>query len=128
MNRAWLILTFLFSLPFLGMAHGDKTPIQISGVILENGSAQGVSGAVVNIEKNGQVIHTTKTDDSGNFDFQIEGMPRMDQVKVSVYKKGYKSTEFRPFDGCMKNLRIPMQRQSVIPIIKPVGGAPLLSI
>lgn len=129
MTRPIAILIFLLAMPFFTLAHGDKNPFSLSGVIVEDGTARGVSGAIISIEKNGEVIQSTETDANGNFILKMDGyMPRMDQVKVTVQKRGYKSQRIRPV-GCLnQNLQIRMQKQSPIPIIKPVGGGTVLSI
>lgn len=115
-------------MPFFGWAHGDKNPFSLSGVITDE-SARPVSGAVVNIEKNGEVIQSTETDAEGNFELKMDGnTPRLDQLKITVQKKGYKTHRVRPVQCSDKYLNIQLQRQNPIPIIKPVGGSPGISV
>lgn len=128
MNKLITILTLLLVLPVFGWAHGEKNPFSLSGVIMDE-SARPVSGAVISIEKNGEVIQSAETDDQGNFELKMDGsMPRMDQLKITVQKKGYKSHRIRPIQYSEKYLNIQLQRQWPIPIIKPIGGSPGISI
>ncbi len=128
MNKLITILTLLLVMPVFGWAHGDKNPFSLSGVITDE-SARPVSGAVISIEKNGEVIHSTETDALGNFELKMEGpIPRLDQLKITVQKKGYKSQRVRPIQCNEKFINIQLQRQLPIPIIKPIGGSPGISV
>lgn len=113
-------------MPILSWAHGDKTHLSFSGVISEG--TMPVSGAVISIEKNGQVIQSAESDANGNFEISVEPyISRMDQVKITVHKKGYRPLRFSPVEFS-KHFQIELRRQLPIPIIKPIGGSPSLSI
>ncbi len=123
MNKLTTILALLLLVPFIGWAHGDKSSFSLSGVITDE-SARPVSGAVINIEKNGEVIQSTETDAEGNFELKMDGiMPRMDQLKFTVQKKGYKTYRISPVQYNEKFINIQLHRQLPIPIIKPIGGS-----
>lgn len=130
MNRVFAILFLSMSASLWASPHGEKTPLSLSGVIYEDESGKAAEGAVITLEKNGEVIQHTETDDQGNFILRMEGpVDRMDQLLVRIHKKGYKSTSLRPVEWTGQNLQIRLKRMPVvIPILKPMGGNPGISI
>lgn len=128
MNKLFVIACVVLMWPLSGWAHGDKSPLSLSGIITDE-DAKPVSGAVISIEKNGEVIQFTETDIKGNFELKLDGpIPRMDQLKITVHKKGYKSQHIRPVQCNEKYHNIQLQRQQPIPIIKPIGGGPGITV
>lgn len=122
MNRSLIILILFFSLPVLSRAHGDKLPISLSGIISDP-SGKAVSGATISIEKNGQIIHSTETNAGGEFSIQMEGpLGRMDELKLKIEKKGYRSQQLVPMLCPKKNLEVELQKlPTPIPIMRQMG-------
>ena len=122
MNRKFAILSLIFLLPILTWAHGDKLPFSFSGIIEEAGG-KAVSGAVISIEHNGQVIQSTKSDAEGNFKIEMEGpFSRPDQIKVRIQKKGYRSEYVVPIN-CNSTMEIELERvPTPIPLMRTVPG------
>ncbi|MDZ7845419.1 MAG: carboxypeptidase-like regulatory domain-containing protein [Owenweeksia sp.] len=90
-----LSLILIFSAGLL--AHGDKTLLSFSGFILEEEQGQAIKGATISIEKNGRVIHTTKSNGKGYFSLKLEGpIARMDQLVLRVEKPGFQSQVSAP--------------------------------
>ncbi len=128
MTRLLTILSILLSLTAFADPHGDKSPLSFSGVITDE-SSKPVSGAIINIEKNGQVIQSTKSDINGNFSIKMEGyISRVDELRITVNKKGYKRVSIPPVELKVEDLQLQILRYTPIPIIKPIGGGPALSI
>ena len=118
MNKLLTILTFLIFIPLAGFAHNGKIPISFTGIVSgESGSA--IEGAVISIEQNGQIIQSTQTDEKGQFTIKLEGIGRIDQVKLTVQKKGYKKEIALPFNADTQQLNIQLQRlREPIPLLK----------
>ena len=118
MNRKLTIASFVFLLPLFMMAHGDKFQFSFTGIVSEP-SGKAVQGAVISIEHNGQVIHSTQTDDEGNFDIKMEGpFNRPDQLKVKVYKKGYRTEYIVPLN-CRSAIDVELERAPTpIPLMR----------
>ena len=124
MNRYLNILVFLFLLPTCGAAHGDKFPLSFSGIVSEPAGGHPVEGAVISVEKNGQVIQSTRTDAKGKFSLKIEApLNRRDQLKLKVQKHGFKSQMHLPVNCQNENLKIGLERKQPMPIIKHFGTA-----
>ncbi len=129
MSKTVAILSLLFLAPLLSLAHGDKIPIQISGVVSERLAGGAVEGAVISIERNGQVIQSIQTNDKGQFSIKVEGpLGRMDQIRISVYKSGYKTADYVPVNCNNSQIKIELERKEAIPILRPFGGAASMSI
>lgn len=126
MTKPAAILILLFFAPLLALAHGEKIPIEISGVVSEKGGAA-VEGATISIERNGEVIQSTQTDAGGRFSLKVEGpIGRSDQIRLRVYKKGFKTGELLPV--CCNDARIVLERKKPVPILRPFGSKASLSI
>lgn len=117
-----IILTVLFCVPFLAMAdESGIPPIELKGVVSEDGSGKSLKGAVISIEKNGQVIHSTQSDENGEFSLSFEGpISRFDKVTISVSKQGYRTQDIKTIhhdnDISIKLDKIPKP----IPLLMPL--------
>jgi len=125
MNNRFAILSLTFLLPVFLWAHGDRISISFSGIVSEN-TGKSVSGATISIEHNGQVIHSTRSDEKGNFSIKMEGpFSRPDKLKVKVYKKGYETRYLTPINCRNAEIEVQMHRSPTpIPIMRtePAGG------
>lgn len=123
MNRTLAILSLIFLMPILTWAHGDKLTISFSGIVSES-SGKAVQGATISIEHNGQIIQSAESDAEGNFSIKMEGpFTRLDQLKVKVQKKGYRSQNLIPLDCDNKSIEVELHRASPpIPIMRTLGG------
>ena len=70
----------------LGMAHFCQGSVGISGKVIDKGSRQPISGAVVKIESDGQILAEITTGRDGNFQFSqdVEG-----KKQIQVSSMGY---------------------------------------
>lgn len=102
MRIKWPTFFLLFLLPFLGLAHGDKTPVVLSGVISTTDGSS-VGGAEISIERNGEVIQSTQSKSDGSFELKLDqAYYPTGQLEVRVRKSGYKS-ESLPAIFCDKH-------------------------
>lgn len=105
------------------------SPISFSGSISEI-TGKSIEGAIISIERNGQVIQSTQSHEDGSFSITIEGpLVRMDQVKVTIKKKGFKTEIALPLNGKNQNMNIILERLTEpIPLLNPGSGNPALFI
>ena len=131
MNRFLIILFGLLIIPLFSHAHGDRIELNMSGVVNDARTNEPVSGALISIEKNGEMIYSVRTARDGSFLIRFEDpVGRHDQWKVKVGKKGYESYSFPPLNTPkQEDLAIELSPKSPIPILKPVNKAsPLIAI
>ena len=130
MNSLRYLFALLIFVPTLGLAHGDRIDLNMSGVVQDSRTNQPVSGALISLEKNGQTIYSTRSGKDGSFSIKFEGpIGRQDQLRVRVSKKGYQIKGFPPLDLHKGNMIINLDPKSPIPILKPVNqGSPLIAI
>ncbi len=114
----------------LVMANGDRIEVNMSGVVYDSRTNQPIGGALISLEKNGQMIYSTRTAEDGSFSIKFEGpIGRQDQLQVKVSKRGYVINSFPPLDIHKGDININLLRKSPIPILKPViKGSPLIAI
>lgn len=124
MIRPLAILCCFYLTSFAVMAHGDKTPVYLQGTIVDGASGGAISGAVISIEYNGEIIHSVETDAEGGFALKYEGsFPRKDKVRVSIFKKGYKVQKVKPLECAKDELHISLAKKpKLIPLILPASG------
>ena len=124
-----LILLFLFAPAFL-LAHGDRIELNMSGQIHDSYTNKPVGGALISVEKNGQMIYSTRSGDDGKFSIKFEGpIGRHDKLQIRVSKKGFQNNVFPPIDLIKENVVIELKKKSPIPILKPGGQAtPMIAI
>ncbi len=130
MIRLGYIFLIAFMLPIMALAHGDRIELNMSGVIHDSRTNQPVGGALISIEKNGQMIYSTRSSEDGSFSLKFEGpIGRHDQLQVKVAKKGFEIKSFPPVNLHKEDMIINLKRKSPIPILKPVNqGSQLIAI
>ncbi len=122
MNSRSAILCLLFLIPFLALAHGDKTPFSLTGIIFDE-SGESISGAEISIEQNGEVIHSTQSNKEGLFKLTLDPtVIKADQIKIKVKKSGFRSEELVPASCNQAPLQLHLKKApTTIPVIRPVG-------
>ncbi|HBF21922.1 MAG: hypothetical protein CMI36_06635 [Owenweeksia sp.] len=120
MFRPIAILTSLLFLSFYAQALGIK-PISLQGVVTDVQSGEVIPGAVISIERNGEVIHSVETDGQGGFTLNYDApYLRTDEVRVSIFKKGYKVQKMKTLHQEKEELIIELEkRPKFVPLILP---------
>ncbi len=123
------LLVILSSFSFIAFANqgsGDKDnkPPTLKGVIVEAVEGAEIEGAVISLEKNGQVLQSVESDENGSFQLQFnDQVIRRDQVTINVYKKGYKTYRSKPISHTSDTVSIHLERiPEIIPVIVPLEG------
>lgn len=123
MTNKLLILTLCILCSFGLSANDGKAPIVLKGSVTAKESGEKIQGAVITIEKDGQVLKTITTDESGNFCLKYE-LPNVseDQLKVKIYKKGFNSEDIRPLKEGECSLKVELKKKPKFrPFILPTG-------
>ncbi len=130
MTKTKTIFLLLFLVPFVGWSHGDKTPLIIKGAVLDAQMRDGIVDVIVTVEKNGQVIESTKTKADGTFELKFTNTDgRLDKLQVTIQKKGFKSQRMAPLPGNNQNVQILLnKRLHPIPLLNSKMGSPTLCI
>ena len=130
MLRPIAILIACFLLSLSALANGGKTPISIQGTVTDQNSGNVLPGVVISIERNGQVIHSIETDGQGSFNLSYEApYVRSDELKVSIFKKGYKVLKMKTLQCEKDELLIQLEKKpKFVPLILPGAGKPVYDI
>ena len=85
--------------------------VEISGKVIDRATKQPISGAVVKIESDGQILSEATTDKEGNFRFSqdVQGEKQL-QVNAIGYNRYNDMLEFTP--NSTHNLEIPLSSQT----------------
>mgnify|MGYP001944373955 CR=1 FL=1 len=105
---------------FAAQAHGTR-PVFMKGTVTDENSGEAIPGAVISIERNGQVIHSVETDLKGDFslNYEINYLPS-DEFKVSIYKKGYRIQKMKTLHCEKESITIEMEKKpKFAPLILP---------
>jgi hypothetical protein len=131
MNSLRSLNFIVFFLPLVLLAHGDRAEFSISGVVNNASTDQPVSGALISVENNGQIIYSTRTSEGGAFEIRFSGpVGRHDQLRIRISKKGYHEHSFQPLNFSAQEVNnIELSPQSPMHILKPVNSStPLIAI
>lgn len=123
MFKYLIILTLSFLAPFTVFGDDGKEPVLIKGNIIDQVSGKVITGAVITIEQNGQIIQSIQSDEEGNFSLKYEeGTLRIDQLKVSIYKSGYRLKKVKTIRETDNDMKIELEKKpKFIPILLPTG-------
>ena len=130
MLRPITILAACFLLSLSALAHGGKVPISIHGTVTDQNSGNVIPGAVISIERNGEVIHSIETDLEGSFNLSYDApYLRSDELKVSIFKKGYKVQKMKTLRCEKEEIIIQLEKKpKFVPLILPAAGKPVYDI
>lgn len=129
MNKSPIVILMVLLLPLTLSAHGEKNPWSLSGIVVEKQAGHIIEGAVISIEKNGQVLQSVATDRQGRFCLRFEGnVSRMDHLKIKIYKKGYKVETYLPVDFKDDDFEILLDKRVAVPLIRSTRGEPVFAI
>lgn len=126
----WLtILTLTFFLPALTEAGTHKVPIIYKGVVKDSDNGKAIGGATIQIENNGQLLESTKTDKDGYFKIKLEGpFSRIDKIRIFVHKEGFKKAELKPVPDNYIEISLRQKEEETIPFMVPIGRKKPVSI
>ena len=82
---------------------------RVCGMIVD-GSGSPMPGVNVTVLKNGTALKNEKTDENGEFDFDVKqsGKYELDAEAPGFQRARYELTVFKPTDSCKHSLRIDM--------------------
>lgn len=89
-NQPKYLFIMLLLVPLLSWGHGDRNKLVLSGII-SNSNGSSVEGAEISIERNGEVIQSTRSNADGSFEIKLDqAYYRLDHLEVRVRKNGFK--------------------------------------
>ena len=123
MTDKLIILTLSFLCAFAMQANDGKAPIVIKGSVISKDSGEKIKGAIITIEKDGQVVKSITTDESGKFCLKYESpTANQEKLKVKIYKKGFSSENIRPLREGECELKVELKKKPKFrPFILPAG-------
>lgn len=87
-------------------------------------SGEKIKGAIITLEKNGKVLQSITTDESGNFELNYEERAEdVGQFKIKISKPGFsgKNVESTKNLGCEMKFELKKKSQRQKPVILPAG-------
>lgn len=87
-------------------------------------SGEKIKGAVITLEKDGEVIQSITTDESGNFELNYEeAVTEPGQFKIKISKPGFSGQNVEPnnHSSCEIKFELKKKSQRQRPVILPAG-------
>jgi hypothetical protein len=112
MKTKLIILTLSLLASVFVEAKDGKDPTIIKGTITDQVSGKVIQGAVITIEKNGQLIQSVQSNESGGFTIRYEGnVSQLDVLKVKIYKPGYLSKRVKTLSKIENEVKVELEKK-----------------
>lgn len=111
-------------LSFSFQANAEKGVKQLKGSVVEMDSGEKIKGAIITVEKDGEVIQSIVTDESGNFELNYdETHEKEGELKIKISKPGFTGKNIEPSDKscCEMKFELKKKPKRKKPMILPAG-------
>ncbi len=118
------ILGLCILLCFSFQSLAEEPPTLFKGSVVEMESGEKIKGAVITLEKDGEVIKTITTDESGNFELEYEEESETKgELKLKITKPGFSAKNIESLKNIDCNLKLELKKKvkRQKPVILPAG-------